>query len=92
MGIETSSISILQLFFVCVWCVNLHSHNTGRKLFDDCSIGNILPPPDVFKKSIYTFYIGQNDFISKLASNGSIDGVRDYIPQIVSQIDAAIKV
>ncbi|XP_057440733.1 GDSL esterase/lipase At4g01130-like [Lotus japonicus] len=63
----------------------------GRKLFDDCSIGNILPPPDVFKKSIYTFYIGQNDFISKLASNGSIDGVRDYIPQIVSQIDAAIK-
>lgn len=50
-----------------------------------------LPPPTVFGKSIYTFYIGQNDFTGNLASIG-INGVKQYLPQVVSQIASTIKV
>ncbi|XP_061363352.1 GDSL esterase/lipase At4g01130-like [Gastrolobium bilobum] len=49
-----------------------------------------LPSPDVFAKSLYTFYIGQNDFTSNLAAIG-IGGVQEYLPQVVSQIAATIK-
>ncbi|KAI4355180.1 hypothetical protein L6164_003976 [Bauhinia variegata] len=49
-----------------------------------------LPNPDIFGKSIYTFYIGQNDFTSNLAAIG-IGGVKEYLPQVVSQIGATIK-
>ncbi|KAL7002429.1 hypothetical protein U1Q18_003582 [Sarracenia purpurea var. burkii] len=49
-----------------------------------------LPPPDIFGKSLYTFYIGQNDFTSNLASLG-IEGVKKYLPQVVAQIVATIK-
>ncbi|KAK7258553.1 hypothetical protein RIF29_24133 [Crotalaria pallida] len=52
--------------------------------------GANLPSPDIFGKSIYTIYIGQNDFTSKLAYGG-INALRGYIPQIISQIDATIK-
>lgn len=50
-----------------------------------------LPSPDIFGKSIYTLYIGQNDFTSNLGSIG-IGGVQEYLPQVVSQIAATIKV
>ncbi|XP_057981029.1 GDSL esterase/lipase At4g01130 [Malania oleifera] len=60
-------------------------HSAGAK----GSITN-LPPPDVFGKSIYAFYIGQNDFTSNLAAIG-IEGVKQYLPQVVSQIAGAIK-
>ncbi|XAR53989.1 Alpha-L-fucosidase [Bertholletia excelsa] len=49
-----------------------------------------LPPPDIFGKSLYTFYIGQNDFTSKLAKIG-ISGVKQFLPQVVAQIAATIK-
>uniref|UniRef100_A0A5B7BLL5 Alpha-L-fucosidase n=1 Tax=Davidia involucrata TaxID=16924 RepID=A0A5B7BLL5_DAVIN len=49
-----------------------------------------LPSPDIFGKSLYTFYIGQNDFTSNLASIG-IEGVKQYIPQVVNQIADTIK-
>ncbi|XP_050916991.1 GDSL esterase/lipase At4g01130 isoform X2 [Lathyrus oleraceus] len=49
-----------------------------------------LPSPDVFGKSLYTFYIGQNDFTSKLADIGK-GGMEEFLPQVVSQIVAAIK-
>ncbi|KAL9326896.1 hypothetical protein ACSQ67_007541 [Phaseolus vulgaris] len=52
--------------------------------------GSKLPSPDIFGKSLYTFYIGQNDFTSNLASIG-IRGVQQYLPQVVSQIAATIK-
>lgn len=50
-----------------------------------------LPPPDIFGKSLYTFYIGQNDFTGNLASLG-ISGVKQYLPEVVSQIASTIKV
>lgn len=50
-----------------------------------------LPPPNIFGKSIYTFYIGQNDFTGNLAYIG-IDGVKKYLPEVVSQIASTIKV
>ncbi|KAK3024238.1 hypothetical protein RJ639_043614 [Escallonia herrerae] len=49
-----------------------------------------LPPPDIFGKSLYTIYIGQNDFTSNLASIG-IAGEQQYLPQVVSQIASTIK-
>ncbi|KAM0015939.1 putative alpha-L-fucosidase [Helianthus debilis subsp. tardiflorus] len=49
-----------------------------------------LPPPDIFGKSLYTFYIGQNDFTSDLAKNG-ITEVKKTLPQVISGITDAIK-
>lgn len=50
-----------------------------------------LPSPDIFGKSLYTFYIGQNDFTSNLKAIG-IEGVKQYLPQVVSQIAGTVKV
>lgn len=55
------------------------------------SLGANLPDADIFGKSIYMLYIGQNDFTSKLSSSG-IDGLKDYSPKIISQISDTIKV
>ncbi|BBG97617.1 GDSL-like Lipase/Acylhydrolase superfamily protein, partial [Prunus dulcis] len=49
-----------------------------------------LPSWDIFGKSLYTFYIGQNDFTSNLAAIG-VGGVKQYLPQVVSQIAGTIK-
>ncbi|KAM2280409.1 hypothetical protein ACFX1S_041136 [Malus domestica] len=49
-----------------------------------------LPSLDIFGKSLYTFYIGQNDFTSNLAAIG-VGGVKQYLPQVVSQIAGTIK-
>ncbi|PQQ06176.1 GDSL esterase/lipase [Prunus yedoensis var. nudiflora] len=49
-----------------------------------------LPSRDIFGKSLYTFYIGQNDFTSNLAAIG-VGGVKQYLPQVVSQIAGTIK-
>lgn len=49
-----------------------------------------LPPPDIFGKSLYTFYIGQNDFTSDLAKIG-VGGVKQKLPQVISQITGTIK-
>ncbi|XP_062090586.1 GDSL esterase/lipase At4g01130 isoform X1 [Humulus lupulus] len=49
-----------------------------------------LPSPDIFGKSLYTFYIGQNDFTSNLGAIG-IQGVQQYLPQVVWQIAYTIK-
>ncbi|XP_019423902.1 PREDICTED: GDSL esterase/lipase At4g01130-like isoform X1 [Lupinus angustifolius] len=56
----------------------------------DCTSEAKTPSPDIFGKSLYTFYIGQNDFTSNLASVG-IGGVKKYLPQVVSQITSTIK-
>ncbi|XWS35856.1 hypothetical protein CRYUN_Cryun20dG0032700 [Craigia yunnanensis] len=49
-----------------------------------------LPSPDIFGKSLYTFYIGQNDFTSNLEAIGT-QGVKLYLPQVISQIVGTIK-
>lgn len=50
-----------------------------------------LPPGNVFGQSLYTFDIGQNDFTSELGSLG-IGAVKQYLPQVASQIAWTIKV
>lgn len=50
-----------------------------------------LPSPNIFGKSLYTFYIGQNDFTGNLARLG-ISGVKEFLPQVVSLISSTIKV
>ncbi|KAL8111517.1 GDSL esterase/lipase At4g01130-like [Apium graveolens] len=57
-----------------------HSHRGATK----------LPHHSVFKKSLYVFYIGQNDFTGNLAAIG-IKGVQQYLPDVVNQIAYAIK-
>ncbi|EPS57812.1 hypothetical protein M569_17003, partial [Genlisea aurea] len=57
---------------------------------NDSSGKTKLPPPDVFRRSLFTFYIGQNDFTGNLASLG-IAGAKRVLPDVVSQIAAAIK-
>ncbi|KAK6136585.1 hypothetical protein DH2020_029675 [Rehmannia glutinosa] len=49
-----------------------------------------LPQPDIFGKALYTIYIGQNDFTGYASSTGA-GGVKQIVPQIVSQIVSAIK-
>ncbi|KAH6784999.1 hypothetical protein C2S51_000427 [Perilla frutescens var. frutescens] len=49
-----------------------------------------LPPPSIFGKSLYTFYIGQNDFTGNIAFIG-MSGVKKYLPEVVSQIASTIK-
>ncbi|KAJ4952183.1 hypothetical protein NE237_029015 [Protea cynaroides] len=49
-----------------------------------------LPSLNVFGKSLYTFYIGQNDFTSNLAAIG-IEGVKQYLPQVTAQIAGTIQ-
>lgn len=48
-----------------------------------------LPPPDIFGKSLYMLYIGQNDFTSNLGA--STGGDKQYLLQVVSQIAGTIK-
>ncbi|XP_047172077.1 GDSL esterase/lipase At4g01130-like [Vigna umbellata] len=50
-----------------------------------------IPSPDIFKKAIYMLYIGQNDLTSKIAATGSINGLMETFPQILSQINDAVK-
>ncbi|KAL1198114.1 GDSL esterase/lipase [Cardamine amara subsp. amara] len=50
----------------------------------------ILPYKSAFGKSLYTFYIGQNDFTSNLGTIG-VDGVKQYLPQVIGQIAGTIK-
>lgn len=59
------------------------SHSRGSR-------SDKLPQADIFKKSLYTIYIGQNDFTSNLATSG-IEGVKQFLPQVVSQIAGTIK-
>ncbi|XP_048335834.2 GDSL esterase/lipase At4g01130 isoform X3 [Ziziphus jujuba] len=61
----------------------------GRLIVDFLE-SNRLPSPDIFGKSIYSFYIGQNDFTSNLAAIG-IGGVQQYLPRVVYQIAGTIK-
>ncbi|XP_077210202.1 GDSL esterase/lipase At4g01130-like isoform X3 [Tasmannia lanceolata] len=49
-----------------------------------------LPQPDVFGRSLYTLDIGQNDFTGNLPYIG-IEGVKQYLPQVVSGITETIK-
>ncbi|KAL3649579.1 hypothetical protein CASFOL_005982 [Castilleja foliolosa] len=57
-------------------------HSSARKMK--------LPSPDIFGQSLYTFYIGQNDFTGNLAYIG-INGVKKYLPEVVTQIASTIK-
>jgi hypothetical protein len=38
------------------------------------------------------FYIGQNDFTSKIAYSGGLNGLKNYVSEIIFQIASAIKV
>ncbi|WJX92570.1 hypothetical protein P8452_74194 [Trifolium repens] len=67
-------------------------HKRDPLKFSSCdSKINNIPSPDIFGKSIYMFYIGQNDFTSKIAYSGGINGLKNYIPEIIFQIASAIK-
>lgn len=60
-----------------------------QRVLEMGSRGN-LPPVSVFSRALYTVDIGQNDFTGNLASIG-IEGVKQYLPQVASQIAGTIK-
>ncbi|GAU29975.1 hypothetical protein TSUD_360900, partial [Trifolium subterraneum] len=67
-------------------------HKRDPLKFSSCdSKINNIPSLDIFEKSIYMFYIGQNDFTSKIAYGGGINGWKNYLPEIIFQISSAIK-
>lgn len=92
--LENINISVMPTFYMtkrkpfCLFCFNLFFNLTIWKWLLD---SKRLPSPDIFGKSLYTFYIGQNDFTSNLAAIG-IEGVKQYLPQVVYQIAGTIKV
>ncbi|GER26472.1 GDSL esterase/lipase [Striga asiatica] len=49
-----------------------------------------LPQPDIFGKALYTIYIGQHDITYDIVGASS-GGVKQYEPQIASEIANAIK-
>ena len=55
------------------------------------AVATPLPRGSIFKNALYTFYIGQNDFTGNLAALG-ISGVKQFLPQVISQITSTIKV
>ncbi|KAG1330376.1 GDSL esterase/lipase [Cocos nucifera] len=59
------------------------------KVLEPNHYGN-LPPPNIFSEALYTIDIGQNDFTSNLNAIG-IEGVKQYLPQVASQIAWTIK-
>ncbi|CAN0884629.1 GDSL esterase/lipase At4g01130 [Linum grandiflorum] len=58
----------------------LHFHSTTTN----------LPSPSILGKSLFTLYIGQNDFTSNLADIG-IGGVKQFLPQVIAQIASTIE-
>ncbi|KAJ6320264.1 hypothetical protein OIU78_015615 [Salix suchowensis] len=83
-GISPFSLAI-QINQMKEFKAKVHEFHSARK-----QGSTPLPSPDVFGKSLYTFYIGQNDFTSNLAAIG-IGGVKQYLPQVAAQIAGSIK-
>ncbi|GAA0142823.1 hypothetical protein LIER_03636 [Lithospermum erythrorhizon] len=70
--------------------IQLNQMKQFKSRVDEQSSGQEkLPSSDIIGKSLYTFYIGQNDFTGNLGSG--IDGARQIMPQLVSQISSTIK-
>ncbi|PQP93602.1 GDSL esterase/lipase [Prunus yedoensis var. nudiflora] len=92
-GISPFSLAI-QLNQMKAFKTQVEEHSWDQQV-EYCKLpfskSNRLPSRDVFGKSLYTFYIGQNDFTSNLAAIG-VGGVKQYLPQVVSQIAGTIKV
>ncbi|KAG9137353.1 hypothetical protein Leryth_026925 [Lithospermum erythrorhizon] len=71
--------------------IQLNQMKHFKSIVDEKSPGSEeLPSPDIFGKSLFTISIGQNDFTIQLIFNG-INGTKQTVPQIVSQISSTIK-
>lgn len=72
---------------------HLHSLSSSSSSSSSSSTKGVatpLPQGSIFKKALYTFYIGQNDFTGNLGALG-ISGVKQFLPQVISQIASTIK-
>jgi hypothetical protein len=52
----------------------------------------LMPKEDYFSKALYTFDIGQNDFVAGLSSNATLQQVNATVPDIVNTFIENIKV
>lgn len=52
----------------------------------------LLPKADYFSRALYTFDIGQNDLTAGYFLNMSTDEVRAYVPDVLDQFKAIVKV
>lgn len=53
---------------------------------------HLLPRKEYFSQALYTFDIGQNDLTTGLKLNMTIDQIKAYIPDVLSQYSNAIRV
>ncbi|KAH9312792.1 hypothetical protein KI387_027827 [Taxus chinensis] len=51
----------------------------------------LLPKPEYFNRALYTFDIGQNDLTAGYFLNMTVDQVRAFIPDVISQFSSIIK-
>ncbi|KAF8040754.1 hypothetical protein BT93_B2857 [Corymbia citriodora subsp. variegata] len=51
----------------------------------------LLPREEYFSRALYTFDIGQNDLTAGLKQNMTIDQIKAYIPDVMTQFSDAVK-
>lgn len=52
----------------------------------------LLPKEDYFGRALYTFDIGQNDLTSGFKLNMTVEQVKAYVPDLISQFSDTLKV
>jgi len=72
------------------WLFSTSSYFSYMSIFAGKNL-EYLPTPEVFSQALYTLDIGQNDFTSRLSEIG-IQGVKQFLPQVASQIGETVKV
>ncbi|KAL5720870.1 hypothetical protein ACHQM5_013500 [Ranunculus cassubicifolius] len=70
--------------------IQLNQMKAFKAKVDELGSSDYLPSADIFGKSLYTFYIGQNDFTSDLGYRG-IPGAHRRMAQVVNQIAWTIR-
>ncbi|KAL5718817.1 hypothetical protein ACHQM5_011683 [Ranunculus cassubicifolius] len=70
--------------------IQLNQMKAFKAKVDELGSSDYLPSADIFGKSLYTFYIGQNDFTSDLGYLG-IPGAHRRMVQVVNQIAWTIR-
>merc|ERR1711915_880550 len=65
----------------------------GRLVIDfiGASYKELLPKLDYFNKALYTFDVGQNDLTAGYFLNMTVDQVKAFIPDLISQFSPIIK-
>ncbi|GLJ08231.1 hypothetical protein SUGI_0084530 [Cryptomeria japonica] len=73
------------------WQFNQFKDKSIDAYNQSASYKDALPKPEYFNKALYTFDIGQNDLTAGFFLNMTVDQVRAFIPDVISQFSTIIK-